>query len=80
MLIHSVVSDSLWSHGLDCNPPGSSVHGIFQARIPNGLPFPSPRDFPNPGIELASSVLAGRFFTTEPPGKQDKSSFSVMRG
>ena len=36
----------------------------------NGLPFPSPRDLPNPGIELASSILAGRFFTTEPPGKQ----------
>ena len=24
---------------MDCNPPGSSVHGILQARI---LPFPSP--------------------------------------
>ena len=29
---HSVVSDSLWPHGL-CSPPGPSVHGIFQARI-----------------------------------------------
>ena len=37
-----------------------------------GLPFPSPGDLPDPGIEptsLASSALAGRFFTTEPPGK-----------
>ena len=38
----------------------------------SGLPFPIPGDIPNPGIEpmsLASPVLAGRFFTPEPPGK-----------
>ena len=29
----------------------------------SGLPFPSPGDLPDPGIELASSALAGRFFT-----------------
>ena len=37
-----------------------------------GLPFPSPGYLPDPGIEptsLASSALAGGFFTTEPPGK-----------
>ena len=37
----------------------------------SGLPFP-PRDLPNPGIKLmfpVSSALAGRFFTTVPPGK-----------
>ena len=36
------------------------------------LPFPSPGDLPNPGIEPMSPVspaLAGEFFTTEPPGK-----------
>ena len=38
----------------------------------SGLPFPPPGDLPNPGIKpvsLASAALAGRFFTTEPPGK-----------
>ena len=33
---HSVVSDSSRPHGLqpmDCSPPGSSAHGIFQARV-----------------------------------------------
>ena len=35
---------------MDCSLPGSSVHGIFQARLWNGLPFPPPRDLPNPGI------------------------------
>ena len=34
----------------------------------NGLSFPPSRDLPNPGNELASFVLAQRFFTTEPPG------------
>ena len=34
-----------------------------------GLPFPSPGDLPNPGIETVSSTLAGGFFTTESPGK-----------
>ena len=35
----------------------------------SGLPFPTPGDFPDPGIEPLSPVLAGRFFTTEQPGK-----------
>ena len=35
----------------------------------SGLPFPSPEDLPNQGIEPMSPILAGRFFTTEPPGK-----------
>ena len=33
------------------------------------LLLPSPGDLPNPGIEPGSLTLAGRFFTTEPPGK-----------
>ena len=35
----------------------------------SGLPFPSPRDLPNPGIKPESPALAGKFFTTEPAGK-----------
>ena len=31
-----------------------------------GLPFPSPGDLPDPGIEPRSPALAGRFFTTVP--------------
>ena len=37
----------------------------------SGLPFPVPGDLLDPGIEpasLVSPVLAGRFFTTAPPG------------
>ena len=35
----------------------------------SGLPFPSPGDLPNLGIEPMSLALAGGFSTTEPPGK-----------
>ena len=57
---------------MDCSPLGSSVHGISQARILEWVVIPPPGDLPNPGIEplsLASSALAGGFFTTAPPGK-----------
>ena len=54
---------------MDCSPPGSSVNGILQARILEWLPFPSPGDLPDPGIEPTSPALAGGLFTTEPPGK-----------
>ena len=57
---------------MDYSLPGSSVHGVLQARILEWLPFPSPGDLLNPGIKpvsLASPALAGGFFTTEPPGK-----------
>ena len=38
----------------------------------SGLPFPSPGDLPNQGIEPTSPALAGRFFTAETPGKAPK--------
>ena len=41
----------------------------------------SPGDLPNPGIELASPAspaLTGRFFTTDPPGKQDNDYFYAL--
>ena len=52
---------------MDCSLPGFSVHGISQAGILNRLPFPSPGDLPNLGIEpasLTSPALADGFFTT----------------
>ena len=53
-------------------------HGDRQAPLSMGfsrqeyrsvLLFPSPGVLPNPGIKPLSPVLAGRFFTAEPPGK-----------
>ena len=46
--------------------------GFSRQEYCSGLPFPSLGDLPHPGIEpmsLASPALAGRFFTTELPGK-----------
>ena len=42
---------------MDCSPPGSFLHGISQAENWSDLPFPSPRDLPDPGIEPQSSAL-----------------------
>ena len=42
---------------MDCNLPGSSVHGILQARMLEWVAMPSSRgDLPNPGIEPMSPV------------------------
>ena len=54
---------------MKCSPPGSSVHGILQARTLEQVAIPFSGDLPNPGIELASPAWARSFFTTEPPGK-----------
>ena len=54
---------------MDYSPPGFSVHGILQQEYWSVLPFPSPGDFPDPGIKLKSPALAGGFFTAEPLGK-----------
>ena len=37
-----------------CSPPGSSVHGILQARILEWVAMPPPADLPDPGIEPVS--------------------------
>ena len=52
---------------MDCSPPGSSVHGVLQARILEWVATPPPGDLPDPGIEpaaLMSPASAGGFFTT----------------
>ena len=55
---------------MDCSLPGSSVHGIFQAReYWSGLPFPSPEDLPDPGIKPGSPALKADALPSEPPGK-----------
>ena len=58
-------------HPMLCSAPGSSIHGISQARTLEWAALPL-GDLPDPGIEpesLMSPALAGRFFTTEPPGR-----------
>ena len=43
--------------------------GFSRQEYWSGLPFPLPRDPPDPGVKLVSPELAGGFFTTEPPRK-----------
>ena len=62
---------------LDCKPPGSSVHEIFQARILRWV-----GNLPSPGIKPTSPVspaLAGRLFTPEPSGKLCLNQLCVYR-
>ena len=42
------------------------------------LPFPSPGDLSDPGIDLVSAALPHGFFTTEPPGKSGGESKSTL--
>ena len=60
---------------MDCNPSGSSVHGIFQTRI---LPFPSSGDLPDPEIKPVSPALAGGFFNMEPPVKLSRTRYLIL--
>ena len=54
---------------VDCSPPGSSVHGILQARILEWVAISfSKRSF-LPRDQTVSPALAGGLFTTVPPGK-----------
>ena len=46
--------------------------GFLRQEYWRGLPFPSPGNLPDPGIELVSPALVGRFFTAEPSGKQEQ--------
>ena len=59
---------------MDCSPPGSSVHGVFQARILEWITiFLLQAIFPE--IKLVSLeflALAGRFSSILPPGKSFK--------
>ena len=54
---------------MDCSPPGSSVHGILQARILEWVAISFSRRSSQSRDRTCVSCIAGRFFTTEPPGK-----------
>ena len=42
--------------------------GFFRQEYWSGLPFPSPGDLPNPGMETGSPALQGDSLPSEPPG------------
>ena len=69
---------------MDCSPPGSSVHLIFQTRILGWLlPFPTPGDLPNPGLEpesLASPAVAGGSLPLMQPGNFSLVTYFIHNG
>ena len=54
---------------MNCSLPGSSVHSILQQECWRGLPFPSPGDLPDPGIEPGSPVFQADSLPSKPLGK-----------
>ena len=70
LLSHKVVSDSC--NPMGCSPPGSSAHGISQARTLHWVPISSSRGSSRPRDQThisGVSCIEGGFFTTELPGK-----------
>ena len=59
-------------HPMDCNPPGSPVHRISQARILEWVAISFSRGSSQPRDQIrvtCMASLAGEFFTTEPPSR-----------
>ena len=54
---------------MDCSLPGSSVHGIFQARVLEWVAISFSRDLPDPGMEPRSPTLQADTLPSEPLGK-----------
>ena len=70
ILSQSVVSDCL--QPMDCRAPGSSIHGVFQARILAWVAIFSSRGSYPPRDQThvsCISCIGSIFFTTVPPGK-----------
>ena len=59
----SVMSDSLWPH--DCSLPGTSLQGIFQARILEWVATSSSSISSQPREPSWVSRIAGRLFTVQ---------------
>ena len=81
---HDVVIQSLshiqffYDH-MDCSPPGTSVHGISQTRIPEYIAISFSREFSWPGIEPTSPALQVNSFLLSHQGSPPKSSTSELR-
>ena len=54
---------------MDCSPPGSSVHGILQARILEWVAILFSRDLPDLEIKPGSPALQEDSLPSEPPAK-----------
>ena len=53
--------------------------GFSRQECWNGLPFPSPGDLPDPGIEPGSPTLRADALPSEPPGKSQRCKMSTIK-
>ena len=61
-------SIQLFHSPMDGSPPGSSVHGISQARILKWVAISFSRGSSQPKDQTHVSCISGKFFTNEPLG------------
>ena len=57
---------------MDCSLPGSSIHGIFQARVREWVAISFSRESSQPRDQTQVSHIAGDSLPVEPPGKPKK--------
>ena len=69
MKVLVVLSYKTLCNPMDCSQPGSSVNGILQAKILEGVAISFSRDLPKPGTEHGSPILQADYLPTKPPGK-----------
>ena len=58
---------------MDCSYQAPLSMGFSRQEYWSGLPFPSPGDLPNPGVEPGSSALQADALLSEPPEKSQVS-------
>ena len=63
---------------MDCSLPASPSMGFSRQEYWSGLPFPSPGDLLDLGIEPRSPTLEADALTSEPPGKPQMVNVNVM--
>ena len=68
-LLSLVLSCLTSCNPMDWSPPGSSAHGILQARILKQVACPPTADLPDPGIKPRSPVVQADSLPPESPGK-----------
>ena len=67
---HTVMSDSLWPRGRYVAQQAPLSMRFSRQEFWSGLPFPSPGDLPDPGIEPGSPALQAYSFTIRAPSRK----------
>ena len=71
---------SPWGHReSDTTERVNSNTGLSRQEDWSGLPFPSPGDLPDPGVEPASPMLQADSLPSEPPKKAEQQGQCVVR-